>query len=439
MNRLSDLNLMPDFLKSLNAEELDALISQWEIHARDDQWPPLLSQGGDLWTVWLIMGGRGAGKTRTGSEWVKAIALGEPSLAIEPVGRIALIGETAADVRDVMIEGVSGILSVHRNGERPTWEPSRRRLEWPNGAVAQAFSADDPESLRGPQFEFAWLDEIGKWRYAQEAFDMLQFGLRLGHHPRQLVTTTPRPQELLRRLAADPKTALTKVSTRANAANLAPTFFKQILARYTGTRLGRQEIDGDFVEERSDALWSRDMLEACRVEHAPPLRRIVVAIDPPASSHKRADSCGIVAAGIHEEDSSMLLDDASLAAARPGAWSRAALALYHKLDADELIAEVNQGGEMVAAVIAEADDKVPVWMVRATRGKYLRAAPVAQLYEQQRVCHVGAFPKLEDEMCAFGPDGMRGRASPDRLDALVWAITALALTPGPSRPRMRKI
>ncbi len=439
MRKLFELGQLPRLLKSLNAEELDNVIASWELQARDDQWPPLLGQGGEPWTVWLIMGGRGAGKTRTGAEWIKAVALGEPSLAIEPVGRIALIGETAADVRDVMIEGVSGILSVHRGDERPVWEPSRRRLEWPNGAVAYAFSADDPESLRGPQFEFAWLDELAKWRYGQETFDMLQFGLRLGHHPRQLVTTTPRPQPLLRRLVNDPKTALTRVSTHANAKNLAPIFLDRIVARYAGTRLGRQEIDGDIVEERSDGLWSRDLLEACRVEKVPPLRRVVVAIDPPASSHRRADSCGIVAAGVDADGFIFVLEDASLSAARPGAWSRAALALYHRHEADELIAEVNQGGEMVAAVIAEADDSAPVRQVRATRGKYLRAAPVAQLYEQDRVRHVGAFPKLEDEMCAFGPDGLPGRASPDRLDALVWAISALALTPEPARPRMRKI
>ena len=385
------------------------------------------------------MGGRGAGKTRTGAEWIRAVALGEPELAIEPVGRIALIGETSADVRDVMVEGVSGILSVHQPEERPSWEPSRRRLEWPNGAIAQVFSAEDPESLRGPQFEFAWLDELAKWRYAQETFDMLQFGLRLGCHPRQVVTTAPRPAPLLRRLLDDPKTALTRFATYANIANLAPTFLDQIVARYRGTRLGRQELDGDIVDERADALWSRDMLEAARTDKAPPLRRIVVAIDPPASSHRRADSCGIVAAGVDAENIVYVLDDATLSAVKPGAWARAALALYHKREADELIAEVNQGGEMVAAVIAEADDSASVRQVRATRGKYLRAAPVAQLYEQGRVRHAGCFPQLEDEMCAFGPDGLPNGASPDRLDALVWAITALALTPQPTRPRMRRI
>ncbi len=426
-------------LVGLTADEIESVKRSWEVGARDHQWPPLIAQGGEPWTVWLVMGGRGAGKTRTGAEWIRAVALGDPALAIEPVGRIALIGETAADVRDVMIEGVSGILSVHAQNERPVWEPSRRRLEWPNGAIAQAFSAEDPESLRGPQFEFAWLDELAKWRHAQETFDMLQFGLRLGHHPRQVVTTTPRAAPLLRRLMEDPRTAVSRFATRANIGNLPAAFLDQIVARYRGTRLGRQELDGEMIEERADALWSRDMIEASRVEHAPPLQRIVVAIDPPASSHKRADSCGIVAAGLDASDIVYVLDDATLAAAKPGAWARAALALYHRLQADELVAEVNQGGEMVSAVIAEADDAVPVRQVRATRGKYLRAAPVAQLYEQGRVRHAGTFAQLEDEMCAFGPDGLPSGGSPDRLDALVWAITALALTPRAPPPRMRRV
>ena len=430
---------LDDFLSKLDEGRIDILHHLWELNARDDQWPPMLTGAGDPWTVWLVMGGRGAGKTRTGAEWIKAVALGDPALAISPVGRIALIAETMADARDVMIEGVSGLLSVHAADERPTWEPSRRRLEWPNGAIAQVFSAEDPESLRGPQFEFAWLDEIGKWRHAQEAFDMLQFGLRLGLHPRQIVTTTPRPTPMLKRLLADPKTALTRISTLENAAHLAPTFLDQIVARYRGTRLGRQEIDGEMIEERSDALWSRDMIEASRIEQAPALRRIAVAIDPPATSSRRADSCGIVAAGIDADGVMYVLDDASLSAVKPGAWARAALALYHKREADELVAEVNQGGEMVAAVIAEADDSVPVRQVRATRGKYLRAAPVAQLYEQNRVRHVGAFPALEDEMCAFGPDGLPNGASPDRLDALVWAIAALTSAPRTSQPRMRRV
>ncbi len=426
-------------LDGLSARDLETLLAAWDFSARDDQWPPPRAQGGGPWTVWLIMGGRGAGKTRSGAEWVRGMALGLPGFSNAPVGRIALVGETAADVRDVMIEGVSGLLSIHARDERPLWEPSRRRLAWPNGAMAQAFSAEDPQSLRGPQFACAWLDELAKWRKPEETFDMLQFGLRLGDHPRQVVTTTPRPTPILKRLLADPKTAVTRAPTQANARNLAADFLERIVTRYAGTRLGRQELLGEMVEERADALWTRDMLEACRRDCAPPLRRIVVAIDPPASSHARADACGIIAAGIDADGHVHVLEDASLSAARPAKWARAAVALYHARDADDLVAEVNQGGEMVAAVIGEADAQVPVRQVRATRGKYLRAAPVAQLYEQGRVHHVGAFPALEDEMCAFGPNGLENGRSPDRLDALVWAITALALGREAGEPKVRRI
>ena len=383
------------------------------------------------------MGGRGAGKTRTGAEWVRGLALGLPGFSHAPVERIALVGETAADVRDVMIEGVSGLLAIHARHERPNWEPSRRRLRWPNGATAQVFSAEDPDQLRGPQFECAWLDELAKWRYAQEAFDMLQFGLRLGNHPRQLITTTPRPVPLLKRLLKDPRTVVTRASTDANKDHLPAAFFDEIVGRYRGTLLGRQEIDGDMIEERRDALWTRSMLERDRVSDAPPLQRIAVAIDPPASSHKRSDACGIVAAGIDADGTIYVLADETLGAARPAAWAQAAVALYHRLEADALVAEVNQGGDMVAAVIAEADSAVPVIQVRATRGKYLRAAPVAQLYEQGRVHHAGTFAALEDEMCAFGPDGLSGK-SPDRVDALVWAVTHLALQTK-VKPRVRTL
>ena len=430
---------MDDLLRDFSAADLKRILGAWEFSARDDQWPPREAQAGGPWTVWLIMGGRGAGKTRAGAEWVRGMALGLPGFSEAPVGRMALVGETAADVRDVMIEGVSGILAIHGRDERPLWEPSRKRLIWPNGAVAQAFSAEDPESLRGPQFAAAWIDELAKWRYAEETFDMLQFGLRLGAHPRQVVTTTPRPVPILKRLLADPKTAVSRAATHANASNLAQDFLERIVARYHGTRLGRQELLGEMIEERSDALWTRDMLESAREAQAPTLIRIVVALDPPASSHKRADSCGLVVAGVDEAGHVHVLEDGTVSAARPGKWARAAVALYHKHEADALIAEVNQGGEMVEAVISEADPHVPVKQVRATRGKYLRAAPVAQLYEQGRVHHLGSLAALEDEMCAFGPDGLDNGRSPDRLDALVWAVTALALQPQAPQPSVRRI
>jgi phage terminase large subunit-like protein len=330
-------------------------------------------------------------------------------------------------------------LSVHRREDRPLWEPSRKRLSWPNGAVAQGFSAEDPESLRGPQFHAAWADELAKWRKPQEVFDMLQFGLRLGARPRQLITTTPRAEPLLKKLLADPQVAVTRAATRDNAAHLSSEFLAAIEARYAGTRLGRQEIEGELIEDVAGALWTRDMLEAGRVERAPRVKRVVVALDPPASSSERADACGLVCAALGEDERVYVLDDATLERARPAEWASAACALYRRREADSLVAEVNQGGEMVARVIAEQDAGAIVEMVRATRGKYLRAAPVAQLYEQGRVAHVGAFPALEDELCAFGPDGLGGGKSPDRLDALVWAVTALALGPKKLEPRMRRV
>jgi phage terminase large subunit-like protein len=422
---------------------METMLADWPVWARPDQLPPDKAQSGLPWTVWLVLGGRGAGKTRTGAEWVRGLVFGRAPFAERPVGRIALVGETQNDVREVMIEGVSGLMSVHRREERPSWSPTRRRLEWPNGAVAQAFSAEDPESLRGPQFEAAWLDEIGKWRLAEETFDQLQFGLRLGMRPRQTVTTTPRPTPLLKRLINDPATALTRATTRDNVFNLAPAFLDAVVKRYAGTRLGRQELDGEMIEERQDALWSRALIEAARfLGEVPPLNRIVIAVDPPASSGKRSDACGIVAAGIGSEGMVYVLEDASLARAPPAAWASKAVALYRRFEADALVVETNQGGEMAEAVLRQIDAGVPVTPVKATRGKAIRAEPVAHLYEQGRVRHAGVFVALEDEMCDFGPTengfGLSSGRSPDRMDALVWAITALALGPKAS-PRVRTL
>lgn len=414
-----------------------ALLYQWELWARPDQLPPPLAQGGVPWTTWLVLGGRGAGKTRAGAEWVRGLALGRPPFATAPVSRIALVAETMADVREVMVDGVSGLLAIHPAHERPRWEAARRRLVWPNGAVAQGFSAEDPESLRGPQFQAAWLDELAKWRRADATFDMLQFGLRLGDQPRQMITTTPRPTPLVKRLLADPTTAVSRARTADNARLLAPGFLAAVLTRYGGTRLGRQELDGEILEDRPDALWSRSRLEAAREAAPPPLVRVVVAVDPPASSRVGADACGLVCAGIDREGIVHVLADDSAAGLTPVQWASRAVALYQRFCADRIVVEVNQGGEMVRAVIAEVDGAVPVEPVRATRGKYLRAEPVAALYEQGRVRHAGAFPALEDELCDFAPEGLSNGRSPDRLDALVWAITALALGPRAPAPRVR--
>jgi phage terminase large subunit-like protein len=384
-----------------------------------------------------VLGGRGAGKTRLGAEWVRALAHGRPPYADRAHGRIALVGETAHDAREVMIEGASGILRTTPRSERPVWLPTRKRLEWGNGAVAQAFSADDPESLRGPQFDAAWCDELAKWRLAERAFDTLQFGLRLGERPRQLVTTTPRPIALLKRLIADPRSAVTRASTHVNAAHLSPSFLDEVLARYAGTRLGRQEIDGEIIEDRPDALWSRATIEAARVAAAPALHRIVVGIDPPAASRSDASACGIVAAGRAENGTIYVLEDATVKGMAPAGWAAKAVAVYRRLSADTLVAEVNQGGDMVRAVLREVDASVPLITVHATRGKWLRAEPVAAMYAQGRVKHVDPpLAELEDQMCDFGLQGLSGGASPDRLDALVWAVTSLA-APVAHGPRIR--
>jgi len=408
----------------------ECFLAAWPVWAHPYQLAPEVAQNGKPWTTWLLLGGRGAGKTRAGAEWVKAVALGDRD------ARIALVGETEHDVREVMVEGVSGLLAVHGRDERPLWIPSRRRVEWSNGAVAQAFSADDPESLRGPQFSAAWCDELAKWRQPDAAFDMLQFGLRLGERPRQLITTTPRPIALLKRLIADPATALTRARTRDNARNLSLTFLDAVVGRYAGTQLGRQELDGEIVEERTGALWTRALIETARVAVAPPLARIVVAVDPPGSSRPGADACGLVAVGRAEDGTLYVLADETGAQLTPAAWARRAVALWRRLSADVLVVEANQGGEMTKAVIGEADPSVPVTMVHARRGKYLRAEPVAALYEQGRVRHAGVFPELEDEMCDFSLDGLSSGRSPDRLDALVWAATAMSFN-ARHMPRVR--
>ena len=412
-----------------NESFLERFFGDWEPFSHPHQRPPLRAANGEPWTTWLLIGGRGAGKTFAGAQWVKQMARAK-------VCPIALIGETEHEVREVMIEGESGILRAHARRDRPVWIPSRKRLEFQNGAVAQAFSAEDPESLRGPQFAAAWCDELAKWRQADAAFDMLQFALRLGEQPCQMITTTPRPTALIKRLMKDARTAVTRARTFDNARHLAPAFFDAVVARYHGTRLGRQELDGEIVEERADALWSRATIESCRVDEAPPLLRVVVAVDPPASSREGADACGLVAAGIAENGALYVIADESAAGLTPAGWSRKAIALWRRLQADALVVEVNQGGEMVKAVIGEADAQVPVISVRARKGKWLRAEPVAALYEQGRVKHAGVFPALEDEMCDFAVDGLSSGRSPDRLDAMVWAVTALTFG-ARGEPRVR--
>lgn len=387
------------------------------------------------WRTWVLMGGRGAGKTRAGAEWVQQVVNAAGRTGVDL--RIALVAETLSDAREVMVDGLSGICRVAR-ANRPTFEVSRRRLVWPNGAIAQIFSSEDPDSLRGPQFDLAWCDELAKWKYAEETWDMLQFGLRLGENPRQLVTTTPRPTRLVKAILAAPDTVTRRIATADNAANLAPGFVAAMQARYGGTRLGRQELAGELIEDREDALWKRADLERLRVGDPGPVGRIVVAVDPPAIAAARHSCCGIVVAGLDGAGRGVVLADGSVEGASPAAWGRAVVRLYRRFDADRVVAEVNQGGDMVAAILRTIDPAVPVATVRATRGKWLRAEPVAALYQQGRVRHAERFPALEDEMCEFGPDGLAAGHSPDRVDALVWALSELMLGGG-GEPRVREL
>lgn len=432
LSALQAAGLEHELANLLDPDDLEFLNFDWPSVARADQTPP----ESDDWTTWLLLGGRGAGKTRAGAEWVKdCVQFGETATA--GPARIALIGETLTDVRSVMIEGPSGLLAIHPRWRRPKFEPSLRRLTWPNGAIAEMFSAEQPDSLRGPQFSAAWADELCKWRYADETWNMLQFGLRLGRRPRQVVTTTPRPIPLLKRLMANERTKVSRASTRANAKYLAPAFLEAILADYEGTRLGRQEIDGEIVDDNPNALWSREIIERHRVRTAPDLARIVVGVDPPVTSGPAADACGIVVAGRGGDGRIYVLRDATASALTPLGWSARAVAVYRAADADLIVAEVNQGGDLVTTLLHQTDPDVPVRQVRASRGKWLRAEPVAALYERGQVAHVGAWPELEDEMCEFEPGGFAGagRRSPDRLDALVWALTELMDRGAPPRVR----
>lgn len=438
MSRSSAAGTLKEDLSKFNEDELAEIIAHWPLWARADQLAPETTAEGTPWRVWLVMGGRGAGKTRAGAEWVRAKALGLKPAGEIAARRIALVGETLADVRRVMIEGVSGLMSVHPRQQRPHFEPSKRQLVWPSGAIAQMFSAEDPDGLRGPQFDAAWCDEIAKWRHPQKTWDMLQFGLRLGTSPQMVATTTPRPIPLLKKLLGEPGTVVTRASTADNADNLAPTFIEEMTRRYAGTALGRQELNGELVDDTSGALWRRDWIEAHRVERAPELTAIVVAVDPPVTATAQSDACGIVVAGLGPDGRAYVIDDRTLQGREPQVWARAAVAAYHDYMADRVVAEINQGGDLVVTVLRQIDENVAVRTVRATRGKWLRAEPIAALYAEGRVAHAGTFAALEDQMCVFGADGLARGRSPDRLDALVWALTDLMVgTAG--RPGVRRL
>ncbi|WP_374406899.1 DNA-packaging protein [Pelagerythrobacter sp.] len=409
-------------LEAMSERQLRAFDRHWLLWAHAGQLPP----PGE-WFGWLVMAGRGFGKTRAGAEWVRAVAESDPA------ARIALVGASLDEARAVMVEGDSGLLAIASPRRRPAYEPSRRLLRWPNGAQARLYSAAEPESLRGPQHSHAWCDEIGKWNLAADravrAWDNLVLGLRLGRLPQVAATTTPRAVPLVQRLLADADFTVTRGATGENARNLPPTFIAAVERRFAGSQFGRQELGGELLTEIEGALWRRALLERVRAAAVDEVEfvRVVVGVDPPAGT--RGDACGIVVAAELPGGHAAVLADCSVAGASPEGWARAVAEAAHAWHADRVVAEANQGGAMVASVLRAADVALPVKLVHATRGKAARAEPVAALYEAGRVRHAGMFAKLEDEMCGLLAGGRYegpGR-SPDRADALVWALTELLL------------
>lgn len=420
------------FFSSLSDEEAAVLFHDWHFWARPDQlMPPELMPGGGK-TTWLALAGRGWGKTRVGAQTlITEVHAGR-------AGRIALIAETAADARDVMVEGDSGILRASPPWFKPLYEPSKRRLTWPNGAMAFTYNAVEPDQLRGPQFDFAWGDELAKWRYAQETYDNLQFGLRLGQHPRQIFTTTPRPIKIVRDMVNEETVFVTRGRTLDNADNLAATFLTQIKKKYEGTRLGRQELDAEILLDMPGALWTRETLERAYLrvpDEGVPLdlfSRIIVAIDPAVSNNEGSDETGIMVVGLRKADDHVCVIADESGRYSPTEWAQKAVALYRRFKADRIIAEVNQGGDMVESTIRMVDPNLPYKGVHASKGKVTRAEPVSALYEQGVVHHFGSFPVLEDQMSQFTADFDKRIMgfSPDRVDALVWGITELKIEPG---------
>lgn len=401
---------MPRTLSRGEAKILNEIETRWSIIARPSQIPPVDRE----WFVYLMRSGRGGGKTRSGSEWVL-------QRVREGFRSIALVGKTAADVRDTMIElGDSSIMKCARDHERPVYEPSKRRITFPNGAIAIAYNGDEPDQLRGPQHDSAWVDELAKFKYAKECWDNLIFGLRQGVRPQIFVTTTPRPIPIIREIVRAKDTIDVRFSTYENAANLSPIFLAKVRERYEGTRLGRQELEGEILDDNPGALWTRDIIEAQRSKDYPDLIHIVEGIDPAVSNTEQSDETGIVVVGKAANGHCYVLDDCSIQGSA-NAWARAAVKAYQRYQVDRVIGEVNNGGDLVEVNIRTVEPNISYTPVHASRGKQIRAEPVSALYEQGKVHHVGAFPALEDQMCEWVP----GEKSPDRMDALVWAISYL--------------
>jgi phage terminase large subunit-like protein len=413
------------FIRSVSQSKALRIKYTWAAWARDKQLWQLEAPW--AWSTWAHLAGRGFGKTRTGAEWTIESAMADPE------GHIALVGRTVADVRDVMVGGKSGILACSPPWFRPEYKPSKRRVTWPNGCIATTYSAEKPDQLRGPQHTRAWCDERAAWQY-DDAWDQLQFGLRLGQSPQAIVTTTPRATKAIKALVADPTTHVTRGNMYENAANLAKKFLREVERKYAGTRLGRQEIEGAILDDNPGALWKREtMLEAFRVTEHPDLKRIVVAVDPAVKGPSEAKvakgeldekvaETGIIVAGLGLDGQGYILADYSLQG-KPSEWADAVAAAYNLFKADAVVGEDNNGGDLVEVNVRTAKKNISYHAVHASRGKIIRAEPVSSLYQQGRVHHVGVFPDLEDQLCNWEP-GMR---SPDRLDALVWALTELML------------
>lgn len=406
--------------RSLNAErerELDIkyeLATRWKFQAHPGQIPPKDRP----WFCYLMRCGRGGGKTRAGAEWVL-------QRVRDGYRHIALIGQTAADVRDTMVElGPSSIMKIARPGERPLYEPSKRRLTFPGGAVATTFTGEEPDQLRGPSFDTVWMDELAKFKDPQKTWDTMELGLRLGDNPQVFVTSTPRPIPIIKKLVKDPTTIDVQFSTMQNAENLSPQFLARVIERYAGTRLGRQEMEGEILDDNPGALWQRDVIENLRVSTHPPLIRIVVGVDPAVSSGDESNETGIVTVGIAANGHCYILDDTSLRGS-PNEWAVAVVRAYHHWTADRVIGEVNNGGDLVEVNLRTVDRSIPYKAVHASRGKQIRAEPIAALYEQGKVHHVGTFPQLEDQMCEWVP----GDKSPDHMDACIWACAELTNIP----------
>ena len=420
MQNLSPAQLLASLPEPERQARLDELPEEvkahlkwhWPFWARPNQLAP---EGN--WQTWLALAGRGFGKTEAGAQWVR-------QRVNEGARSIALVAETQKDLEEVM---VARLLKISPPDEMPKVRYKPVRITWPNGAEALGYNGTEPDQLRGPEFDTAWVDELAKYRYARDLWDMLQFTMRKGDDPRVFVTTTPRPIPVLREIIADPSTVITRGKTMDNAANLAPSFMKAVIDRYSGTRLGRQELDAEMLDDVPGALWTRNMLDETRIKDQPNCRRIVVAVDPSGTAgDDGGDDVGIVIAGLGIDGRGYVLGDWSCNLS-PDGWGRRVGEAYGHYKADRIVAERNFGGAMVEAVIKAVDKKLPVTLVTASRGKVARAEPIAALYEQGRVSHVGSFAQLEDQLCSMTPSGYMGDNSPDRADALVWALSELML------------